>query len=154
MVSPYRAMPDVEVLSTHFPIFDTGFLAVNAFVIKAAEPVLVDTGMRMSTVWPVPMHRTYWLNSGESISAGDRTLMAVRPPLFDNPTTIGVFDSKAQALFSADCFGAFCRSQRDDTRVGVGSDQEQGSGTLEPGETEGIRSSRRVTIGFGKPPAM
>jgi glyoxylase-like metal-dependent hydrolase (beta-lactamase superfamily II) len=162
MVSHHRVTPDIEILSAHFPIFGTGFLAVNAFVIKAAEPVLVDTGMgiereefmralesiidprdlkwvwlthddadhtgniqavleaapgarlaghclallRMSTAWPVPMHRTYWLNSGDSISAGDRMLTAVRPPLFDNPTTIGVFDSKAQTLFSADCFGA------------------------------------------------
>jgi flavorubredoxin len=30
----------------------------------------------------------------------------VRPPLFDNPTTIGVYDDKSEAFFSADCFGA------------------------------------------------
>jgi flavorubredoxin len=37
---------------------------------------------------------------------GDRKLTAVRPPLFDNPTTIGVYDDKSKAFFSADCFGA------------------------------------------------
>jgi len=162
MDKPYQAMTDIEVLPAHFPIPSMGFLAVNAFVIKAEEPVLVDTGMgidheefmnalesivdpqdlrwvwlthddadhtgniqnileaapgarlaanslavlRMSTAWPVPMHRVYWLNSGDSISVGDRQLTAVRPPLFDNPTTIGIYDNKSEAFFSADCFGA------------------------------------------------
>jgi hypothetical protein len=166
MDKPYQVMSDVAVLPAHFPIPGMGFLAVNAFVIKAREPVLVDTGMgidskeflkalesvmdpqdlrwvwlthddadhtgniqkvleaaprarlaanslavlRMSTVWPVPMDRVYWLNSGDSISAGDRKLTAVRPPVFDNPTTIGIYDSKSEAFFSADCFGAIIPS--------------------------------------------
>jgi len=66
--------------------------------------------LRMSTTWPVPMQRVHWLNSGDSISAGDRTLTAVRPPLFDNPTTIAVHDSKSATFFSADCFGAIIPS--------------------------------------------
>jgi glyoxylase-like metal-dependent hydrolase (beta-lactamase superfamily II) len=166
MDKPYRVMPDIEVLPAHFPIPGMGFLAVNAFVIKSKQPVLVDTGMgikgeefmealtsfidpqdlrwvwvthddadhtgnlqrvleaapnarlaanslavlRMSTAWPVPMHRVYWLNSGDSIEVGDRKLTAVRPPLFDNPTTIGIYDDKSGALFSADCFGAIIPS--------------------------------------------
>jgi flavorubredoxin len=157
---------DIEVIPAHFPIPGAGFLPVNAFVIKAKEPVLVDTGMgieseefmkaiesiidlhdlkwvwlthddadhtgniqkvleaapsarlavnslamlRMSTAWPLPMHRVYWLNSGDSIRVGDRKLTAVRPPLFDNPTTIGIYDSKSEAFFSADCFGALIPS--------------------------------------------
>jgi len=56
------------------------------------------------------MHRVCWLNSGDSISVGDRNLTAVRPPLFDNPTTIGIYDNKSEALFSADCFGAIIPS--------------------------------------------
>ncbi len=162
MDKPHQAMPDIEVLPAHFPILNMGFLAVNAFVIKAKEPVLVDTGMgidgedfmralesaidprdlrwiwlthddadhtgniqevleaapgaqlvanslgvlRMSTVWSVPMERVRWLNSGDSIAVGDRKLTAVRPPLFDNPTTVGIYDEKSEAFFSADCFGA------------------------------------------------
>jgi hypothetical protein len=66
--------------------------------------------LRMSTAWPVPMDRVYWLNPGDSISAGDRKLTAVRPPLFDNPTTIGIYDDKSEAFFSADCFGAIITS--------------------------------------------
>jgi flavorubredoxin len=166
MEKPYQALPDIEILPAHFPIPGLGLLPVNAFVIKAGEPVLVDTGMgiesaefmkalesiinprdlrwvwlthddadhtgsiqkvleaapsarlvanslavlRMSTVWPVPMHRVYWLNSGERIRVGDRQLTAVRPPLFDNPTTIGIYDDKSEAFFSADCFGAIVPS--------------------------------------------
>jgi flavorubredoxin len=162
MDKPYRAMPDIEVLPAHFPVPGAGFLPVNAFVIKAKEAVLVDTGMgidsedfmealksvidprdlmwvwlthddadhtgnlqkvldaapnarlaayslavlRMCTAWPVPMNRVYWLNPGDSIHVGDRKLTAVRPPLFDNPTTIGIYDDKSEAFFSADCFGA------------------------------------------------
>jgi flavorubredoxin len=44
MDKPYQAMPDIEVLPAHFPVPGAGFLPVNAFVIKAKEPVLVDTG--------------------------------------------------------------------------------------------------------------
>jgi len=167
MDKPYQAMPDIEILPAYFPVLSIGFLAVNAFVIKAKEPVLVDTGMgieteefmkalesvidlqdlrwvwlthddadhtgniqrvleaaprarlaanslavlRMSSAWPVPMHRVYWLNSGDTLRVGDRNLTAVRPPLFDNPTTIGIYDNKSEAFFSADCFGAIIPSQ-------------------------------------------
>ncbi len=45
MESPYKATQDVEVLPSHFPIPGFGIVPVNAFVIKAKEPVLVDTGL-------------------------------------------------------------------------------------------------------------
>jgi flavorubredoxin len=162
MEKAYQVKKDIEILPSFFPIPGMGVLAVNAFVIKAEEPVLVDTGMaidradfmkalesvmdprdlkwiwlthddadhvgnlqilleaapnarlaanslavlRLSTVWPMPMDRAYWLNPGDSIKAGDRELTAVRPPIFDNPTTIAVFDKKSEALFSADFLGA------------------------------------------------
>jgi len=66
--------------------------------------------LRMSMAWPVPMHRVNWINSRDSIRVGDRTLTAVRPPLFDNPTTIGIYDNKSEAFFSADCFGGIIPS--------------------------------------------
>jgi flavorubredoxin len=184
MDRPHQAMPDVMVLPAHFPVPGMGFLPVNAFVIKAREPVLVDTGMgidseefmkalssvidpqdlrwvwlthddadhtgsiqkvleaapkarlaansiavlRMSTAWPVPMHRVFWLNSGDSISAGDRELTAVRPPLFDNPTTIGIYDNKSKALFSADFFGAIIPSPVQNADDVTEGDLSQGMG--------------------------
>ena len=45
MCAPYQAATDVEVLPAYFPIPGLGILPVNAFVLKAAEPVLVDTGL-------------------------------------------------------------------------------------------------------------
>ncbi len=82
--------------------------------------------LRMSTVWPVPMQRVYWINPGESISVGDRSLTAVRPPLFDNPTTIGIYDNKSETFFSADCFGAIIPSPVQDIDEVEEGDLEQG----------------------------
>ena len=42
MEKPYQLMKDISILPSYFPIPGMGFLAVNAFVIKAKEPVLVD----------------------------------------------------------------------------------------------------------------
>lgn len=44
MVKPYSVAPDIDVLSTYFPIPGFGQLPVNAFVLKGREPLLVDTG--------------------------------------------------------------------------------------------------------------
>lgn len=53
-----------------------------------------------------PMDRLRFVNDGDSVDVGDRTLHAVRPPIFDNPTTRSVFDSATGFLWGADCFGA------------------------------------------------
>jgi flavorubredoxin len=60
----------------------------------------------MSTQWEIPMHRMYFLNPGDSLDVGDRELVGHRPPLFDNPATVGFLDRKSGAFFSSDCFGA------------------------------------------------
>ena len=60
----------------------------------------------MSTERPLPLHRVYLLNPGQTIDVGDRKLTALRPPLFDNPATAGFYDERSGALFSSDCFGA------------------------------------------------
>lgn len=59
---------------------------------------------------PLPLDRVYLVNPGESITVGDRTLTAIRPPSFDNPSTTGFYDSRAEAFFSSDCFGALLPS--------------------------------------------
>ena len=82
--------------------------------------------LRMSSAWPVPMDRVYWLNPGDMIRAGDRKLTAVRPPLFDNPTTIGAYDDKSEAFFSADCFGSIIQSPAQSTDDVAKEDLAQG----------------------------
>ncbi len=59
----------------------------------------------MSTEWTVPMDRVYLLNPGQTLDVGDRTLTGYRPPLFDNPATVGFLDNKTGAFISSDCFG-------------------------------------------------
>jgi hypothetical protein len=51
------------------------------------------------------MDRVYLLNPGQSLDLGDRTVTGYRPPLFDNPATVGLLDDKTGTLFASDCFG-------------------------------------------------
>jgi L-ascorbate metabolism protein UlaG (beta-lactamase superfamily) len=59
----------------------------------------------MSCEWEVPMDRVYLLNPGQRLDLGDRTVTGYRPPLFDNPATVGLLDDRTGALFASDCFG-------------------------------------------------
>jgi flavorubredoxin len=59
----------------------------------------------MSLSAPLPMDRLYLVNPGQKVTVGDRTLTAVKPPVFDNPCTTGFHDDKSGAFFSSDCFG-------------------------------------------------
>ncbi|HVM02794.1 MAG TPA: MBL fold metallo-hydrolase, partial [Acidimicrobiales bacterium] len=45
MDAPYQAGPDVHVLPANVPIPGVGVLPINAYVVTAEEPVLVDTGL-------------------------------------------------------------------------------------------------------------
>jgi flavorubredoxin len=60
----------------------------------------------MSLTAPLPMERVFLVNPGQDITVGDRTLTAVKPPVFDNPSTTGFYDQKSKTFFSSDCFGA------------------------------------------------
>jgi flavorubredoxin len=60
----------------------------------------------MSVGQPVAMDRVYLLNPGETLDVGDRQIVAMRPPTFDDATTTCFFDTKSKALFSSDSFGA------------------------------------------------
>lgn len=161
-MNTHRINEHVTVLNDQLEVPGIGFLPVNAFVLHAREPVVVDTGLGlpdrdfvhalstvmdpaevrwiwlthpdrdhtgglfelldaapharlittyigagiMSTERPLPLDRLYLLNPGEKLDVGDRTLHAFRPPLFDNPATVGFYDDLSRACFSSDCFGA------------------------------------------------
>lgn len=51
-----------------------------------------------------PPQRWRWVGAGESFDAGDRTLVAVRPPLYDSPTTRGLFDPTTGVYWASDCY--------------------------------------------------
>lgn len=152
---------DTDLLPCWLPLPGLGVLPVNAYVIHAREPVLVDTGIAalrdgflqalraridpaaLRWIWithadadhvgnlaavlaeapqarivtnylgvgkmglqQLPLDRTYLVNPGQSLDAGDRKLLALRPPVYDAPETMAVFDTRTRHLFSSDCFGA------------------------------------------------
>jgi flavorubredoxin len=158
---PTRVAPDTFLIHDHHgegqaPVS----VGLNSLVIRAAEPVVVDTGMaenreqylhdvfsvvepedirwvfishddvdhtgnvtalmeaapnatliinwfmveRMGASLEVPPTRWRWIGDGESFDAGDRRLHAVRPPIFDSPTTRGLFDAKTGVYWASDSF--------------------------------------------------
>jgi hypothetical protein len=54
---------------------------------------------------PIPMERAYLVRDGSTLELTDRTLVAFRPPTFDNPGTLGFYDPKQKLTISSDCFG-------------------------------------------------
>jgi glyoxylase-like metal-dependent hydrolase (beta-lactamase superfamily II) len=153
---------DVDILPSSLPLPGMGIIPVNAFVLHAEQPVLIDSGLHqdhdqfmaelesvidptdLKWLWlthpdqdhigslhtlverfpnirvvttylgfgilglfkPLPPDRVYFLNPGQHLDVGDRTLVCLRPPTFDSPATTSLFDTKSRSLFSSDSFGA------------------------------------------------
>ena len=158
----FQVNTDTHVIPTYWPVPGLGTIAMNAFLIRSQEPVLVDTGVEILNhdfldaladlidpaelrwIWLthedrdhtgalsrllemapratvlgtfmtfgraapdgwLPPERTLIVNPGDTVDLGDRTLQAVRPPLYDSPGTLGFLDTKTGAYVSSDCFGA------------------------------------------------
>jgi flavorubredoxin len=54
----------------------------------------------------MPLERQMWLDPGASLDVGDRKLHLFRPPIFDGPTTRGLFDDRTGAMWAVDSFAA------------------------------------------------
>jgi flavorubredoxin len=143
---------------------------LNSMVIRGAEPVIVDTGIALtSAAWmehafeivdpedvrwiylshddsdhtgslgalidrcpqativtdwfmiarmagdiELPLERLRLLNPGESFVAGDRTITAHIPPVFDSPTTRGLHDASTGVYWAADAFASAIPAAVDD----------------------------------------
>lgn len=61
---------------------------------------------RLHGVLDVRPDRWRWVDDGDSFDAGDRTLVALRPPLYDSPTTRGLLDTRTGAYWASDCFAS------------------------------------------------
>jgi flavorubredoxin len=59
---------------------------------------------RHSNCFRFPLERCRWIMHEESFDIGDRTLHAVRPPVFDSPTTRGLFDPETGVYWAVDTF--------------------------------------------------
>lgn len=162
-LAPTQVAPETFLVHDHHGE-GTGPVSVglNTMVIRAAEPVVVDTGMaenrdqyladvfslvepedirwvfishddvdhtgnlnalmdaapnatlvidwfmqeRMGASLDVPPTRWRWLRDGDSLDVGDRTLRLVRPPIFDSPTTRGLFDPMTEVYWASDAFAS------------------------------------------------
>ena len=51
-----------------------------------------------------PLERCRWVMDGETTDVGDRTLHALRPPVFDSPTTRGLYDPTTRVYWAVDTF--------------------------------------------------
>lgn len=55
----------------------------------------------------LPLARMRWVEPGGSFDAGDRVLQLFRPPIFDGPTSRGLFDPRSGAMWAVDAFACF-----------------------------------------------
>jgi flavorubredoxin len=88
---------------------ETLALCPNATLVSSWFQVL-----RLAGDMSLPMDRMRWVDDGGSFDAGDRTLTAIRPPIFDAPTTRGLYDSKTGIYWASDCFAAPVTRPTDD----------------------------------------
>jgi flavorubredoxin len=169
---PYLAGPEIVALPSHLPIGGAGLLPVNAYLLKSAEPVLIDTGMaidrghfeeavfshvdpgdlrwivlthddrdhagnlkeilmaapratlitnglavaRLGEEWDAPANRVVTVNPGRVIELSGRRLSLIRPPSYDSPSTVAVFDHVSETLFPSDSFGSIVPELVEDAR--------------------------------------
>ena len=74
----------------------------------AVQRIGADTG---SMIDP---SRIRLVNDGESWWAGDRELVAVRPPTYDSPTTRGLYDTASGVYWASDSFACATPAAEDD----------------------------------------
>ena len=160
-VPPTRVAADTYVIhQVQEALGEPLFVYLNSMVIRAQEPVIVDTGTpsnraqwmedvfslveprdvrwiflshddvdhsgnleqvldacpnarlvcswamieRHSNCMSFPLDRCRWVMHGESFAVGDRTLHALRPPVFDSPTTRGLYDPTTGVYWAVDTF--------------------------------------------------
>ncbi|UDY34543.1 MBL fold metallo-hydrolase [Dermatobacter hominis] len=93
------------VFISHDDVDHTG--NVNALMAAAPKATLViDWFMqeRMGATLEVAPDRWRWVRDGDTLDVGDRTLHMVRPPVFDSPTTRGLFDPTTRVYWGSDAF--------------------------------------------------
>jgi flavorubredoxin len=95
------------VFISHDDVDHTG--NVNALMELAPNATLVVNWFmteRMGASLEVSPLRQRWVGDGELLDVGDRKLLAIRPPVFDSPTTRGLFDPTTGVYWASDSFAA------------------------------------------------
>jgi flavorubredoxin len=93
------------IFLSHDDIDHTGNLDETVALCRNAT-VVCNWAMieRNANCFDFPLARCRWVLHGESFDAGDRTFRAIRPPVFDSPTTRGLYDPVTRVLWAADTF--------------------------------------------------
>jgi flavorubredoxin len=58
----------------------------------------------MACSFGIPPSRLRWVDPGGALDVGDRVLRAVRPPVYDSPTTRALLDPHTGVLWASDAF--------------------------------------------------
>ncbi|HUF97774.1 MAG TPA: MBL fold metallo-hydrolase [Ilumatobacter sp.] len=59
---------------------------------------------RLGNLPDIAPNRMRWLEPNDTFEANGRTYATVRPPLYDSPTTRGLFDTATGVYWASDCF--------------------------------------------------
>jgi flavorubredoxin len=62
---------------------------------------------KLQEEWSLPLDRVTVLNPGQSFDTGARRLAVLRPPVFDSPGTLGLYDPSTGVAITADAFGTY-----------------------------------------------
>ncbi len=92
---------------SHDDVDHTG--ALNELAMRAPNATVIVNwfmGERMGASLAVPPHRQRWIGDGERFWVGDRELYAVRPPVFDSPTTRGLYDPTTGVYWASASFAS------------------------------------------------
>ena len=95
------------VFISHDDVDHTG--NVNELLDRCPNATLViDWFMaeRMGGTLEVPRTRWRWVQDGDVLDVGDRTLQVVRPPVYDSGTTRGLFDPTTGVYWASDSFAS------------------------------------------------
>jgi hypothetical protein len=71
---------------------------------------------RHTNCFEFPLKRCRWIMDGDTLDIGDRQLLARRPPVYDSPTTRGLFDPTTGVYWAVDTFA----TPLPDPQAGVG----------------------------------
>lgn len=160
--TPLEIAPDTFLIRALTPSVGGTWTNLNSMIIRAAEPVIVDTGMvtdreiwfedifsllqpeevrwifvthndsdhsgnlvealqrcpnarvvssqgesfRTAASFGIPRENIRMVDDGQPFEVGDRTLQAVRPPVYDSPYTRGLFDPTTGVYYGSDAFCA------------------------------------------------
>ncbi len=73
---------------------------------KVVSNFFTNERVRIDHPGLLPLERQVWLEADTSFDVGDRHLHLFRPPIFDGPTTRGLYDERTGAMWAVDSFAA------------------------------------------------